>query len=55
MDDKTSDLIAIAKEAFPVRHFFRGYQIAQDRDKKLMADLGLSRSAYLAMLSDFDY
>lgn len=55
MDDKTSDLIAIVKSALPLSQFFRRSEMVADRDRFLMADLGLSRSSYLNMLNEFDY
>lgn len=54
MEDKTIDLIALVKEALPLSQFFRRDELVKDRDKKLMAELGLSRSAYLRMLGEFE-
>lgn len=54
MEDKTFDLISLVKEALPLSQFFRRDELVKDRDKKLMAELGLSRSAYLRMLGEFE-
>ena len=55
MGDKTSDLIALVEDTLPLSEFFRRSEKVRDPDKKLMADLGLSRSAYLNTLNEFEY